>query len=65
MARPNPAEWTFEQRAAVAGELDQQLVEVIERLVRLSRELLAETSVADYLVSRKIRLRLDEDERPF
>ena len=65
MARPDPAEWTFEQRTAVAGELDQQLVEVIERLVRLSRELLAETNVADYLVSRKIRLRLDEDELPF
>ena len=65
MARPNPAEWTFEQRTAVAGELDQQLVEVIERLVKLSRELMAETSVADYLVTRKIRLRLDEDELPF
>ena len=65
MARPDPADWTFEQRTAVAGELDQQLVEVIERLVRLSGELLAETSVADYLVSRKIRLRLDEDELPF
>ena len=65
MVRPTPAEWTFEQRAAVAGELDQQLVEVIERLVRLSRELQAETSVADYLVSRKIRLRLDEDDLPF
>ena len=65
MARPNPAEWSFEQRSAVAGELDQQLVEVIERLVRLGRELLVETSVADYLVSRKMRLRLDEDELPF
>lgn len=65
MARPNPAEWSFEQRAAVAGELDQQLVEVIERLVRLSRELLAETSVADYLSSRKMRLGLDEDELSF
>ncbi len=65
MVRPNPAEWSFEQRAAVAGEMDQQLVEVIERLVRLSRELLAETSVADHLVSRKARLRLDEDELSF
>jgi hypothetical protein len=65
MAQPRPEEWSFEQRAAVAGELDQQLVEVIERLVRLSRELLAETSVADYLVSRKIRLGLAEDELSF
>lgn len=61
----NPDQWTFEQRAAVAGELDQQLDEVIERLVRLSRELLTETSVAEYLVNRKMRLRLDEDELPF
>ena len=64
MVRLDPAEWSFEQRAAVAGELDQQLVEVIERLARMSRELLAETSVADYLVSRKMRLGLD-DELPF
>ncbi len=65
MARPRPEEWTFEQRAAVAGELDQQLVEVVERLVRLSRELLAEISVAEYLMSRKIRLGLAEDELTF
>ncbi len=61
----NPDEWSFDQRLAVVTELDQQLVEVIDRLVRLSRELLAETSVAEYLVSRKSRLRLDEDELPF
>ena len=58
-------QWSFEQRAAVAQELDQQLVEAIDRLGRLSRELLAEASVADYLVSRKARLRLDEGELPF
>ena len=63
--RRNADQWTFEQRQAVAGELDQQLVEVIDRLIRLSRELLAETSVVEYLVSRKSRLRLDEDELPF
>lgn len=61
----NPDEWMFEQRAAVAGDMEQQLVEVIDRLVRLSRELLTEISIADYLVSRKIRLRLDEDELLF
>ena len=61
----NPDQWSFDQRAAVAQDMDQQLVEVIDRLVRLSRELLAEISVADYLVSRRIRLRLAEDELPF
>ena len=65
MVWPNPEEWSFEQRAAVAGELDQQLAEVIDRLVRLSREVLAEASVADYLASRKRQLGLDEDELPF
>ena len=65
MARSHPEEWSFEQRTAVAGELDQQLVEVIERLVRLSREILAEVSVADYLVSRKTRLGLTEDDLSF
>ena len=61
MALPEPEEWSFEQRAAVAAEMDRQLTETVERLVRLSRDLLAETSVADYLVSRKTRLQLDED----
>lgn len=65
MAGHDPDEWTFEQRATVAEDMDRQLVEVIDRVVRLSRELLAETSIADYLVSRKARLRLDEDELPF
>jgi hypothetical protein len=65
MARPGPEEWSFEQRAAMAGELDEQLLEVIGRLVRLSREFMAEASVAEYLVSRKTRLGLDEDERLF
>ena len=65
MVWPSPEEWSFEQRAAVAGELDQQLAEVIDRLVRLSREVLAEASVADYLASRKRQLGLDEDELPF
>ena len=65
MVWPNPEGWSFEQRAAVAGELDQQLAEVIDRLVRLSREVLAEASVADYLASRKRQLGLDEDELPF
>ncbi len=65
LAGRNPDEWTFEQRAAVAGDMDQQLVEVIDRLVRLSRELVAEISIADHLLSRKSSLRLDEDELPF
>lgn len=65
MSGHDPDEWTLEQRATVAEDMDRQLVEVIDRVVRLSRELLAETSIADYLVSRKARLRLDEDELPF
>jgi len=65
MAWLDPAEWSFEQRAAVAGDLDQQLAEVIGRLAKLSRDLLTEISVAEYLVSRKLELRLDEDEIQF
>ena len=63
MAQINPEEWSIDQRAAVAADLDQQLLDVIERLVRLGRDLVAETSVAEYLVIRKIRL--EEDELPF
>lgn len=63
MARISPAEWSIDQRAAVAADLDQQLLDVFERLVRLSRDLVADASVAEYLVIRK--LRLEEDELPF
>ena len=61
----NPDEWTFEQRAALARDIDQQLVEVLDRMVRLSHELVAEIGVADYLTNRKIRHRLDGDDLPF
>lgn len=63
MAPISPEEWSIEQRAAVAADLDQQLLDAIERLVRLSRDLVAETSVAEHLVGRKIRL--EEGELPF
>jgi len=63
MAPISPEEWSFDQRAAVASDLDQQLLDAIERLVRLSRDLVAEASVAEHLVSRKIRL--EESELPF
>jgi len=61
----NPDQWTFEQRSAVAGEMDQQSAEVIDRMVRLARDLMAEACIAEYLVNRKARLRLNEDELPF
>ena len=63
MAPISPEEWSIEQRTAVAADLDQQLLDAIERLVRLSRDLVAEASVAGHLVSRKIRL--EEGELPF
>ena len=63
MAPISPEEWSIDQRAAVAADLDQQLLDAIERLVRLSRDLVAEASVAEHLVSRKIRL--EEGELPF
>ena len=47
MAPISPTEWSLDQRAAVAADLDQQLLDVIERLVRLSRDLVAEASVAE------------------
>jgi len=63
---PTPDEWTFEHRAALAQDMDQQLAEVIDSMVRLTQELLAEINVADHLMNRKIRFRLDEDEQlPF
>ncbi len=65
MAGEGPMDWTWDQRAAVAGELDQQLLEVLARMVRLNRELSAEVSVADYLIRRRRKLRFDEDALPF
>jgi len=65
MAYPSPEEWTFEQRAALAGDLDQQLIELVERIVRLGQELMADITVADYLLNRKRMYRLDEDDLPF
>jgi hypothetical protein len=61
----DPDEWTFEQRAALAGDLDQQLAELIDRMVLLGRELLAASTIAEYLLNRKSVYRLDEDELPF
>lgn len=63
MAPIRPEEWSIEQSAAVAADLDQQLLDAIDRLVRLSRDLVAEASVAEHLVGRKIRL--EEGELPF
>jgi hypothetical protein len=65
MADPSPEEWTFEQRAALARDLDQQLIELVERIVRLGQELMADITVADYLLNRKRMYRLDEDDLPF
>jgi hypothetical protein len=61
----NPDEWTFEQRAALKGDLDQQLMELVERMVRLGRDLMADITTAEYLLNRKRMFRLDEDDLPF
>jgi hypothetical protein len=61
----NPDEWTFEQRAALNGDLDQQLIELVERMVRLGRDLMADITTADYLLNRKRMHRLGEDDLPF
>jgi len=63
MAPISPEEGSIDQRAAVAADLDQQSLDGMDRPVRSSRELLAEASVAEHLVSR--RTRLEEDELPF
>jgi|APCry4251928276_1046603.scaffolds.fasta_scaffold154641_2 hypothetical protein len=60
-----PDEWTFEQRAALKRDLDQQLIELVERMVRLGRDLMADITIADYLLNRKRMYRLDEDDLPF
>jgi hypothetical protein len=65
MAYPSPEEWTFGQRAALARDLDQQLIELFERMVRLGQELMADITVAEYLLNRKRMHRLDEDDLPF
>jgi hypothetical protein len=39
MAPISPEEWSIDQRAAVAADLDQQSLDVIDRPVRSSREL--------------------------
>ena len=61
----NPDEWSFEQRLAVVTETDQQLVEVLERAGRLSRQLYEELSVAEYLLDRRMRHQLEGGEVPF
>lgn len=65
MGGEGPMEWTWQQREAVGGELDQQLFEVLERMMRLNREMVAEVSVADYLIRRRKMLGFDEDALPF
>jgi hypothetical protein len=61
----DPDEWTFEQRAVLAGDLDLQLVELVDRMVQLGRELMAASTIAEYLLNRKSVYRLDEDELLF
>ena len=58
---PDPEEWTFEQRATLASDIDRQLEEVLERMGRLGRSLAEETVLFDYLKGRKRRHRLEED----
>lgn len=58
--------WTFDQRAAVKKEIDQQMVDTMARIAQLSRKLVTEIGVAEYLVNRKIRHQRDEEEEmPF
>ncbi len=57
--------WTFDQRTAVKEEVDQQMVDALTRIAQLSRKLVTEIGVAEYLVNRKIRHQRDEEEIPF
>jgi len=58
---PDPEEWTLEQRAALASDVDRQLEEVLDRMGRLGRSLAEETVLFDYLKGRQRRHRLEED----
>ena len=62
----DPDQWSFEQRAALKGEYEQQLEETLERAERLSQQLAADVIVAGYLLGRRRRMQLeDEDQLPF
>ena len=61
----DPEEWTSEQRAALASDIDRELEEVLERMGRLGRSLAEETVLFDYLKGRQRRHRLEEEGLPF
>ena len=57
--------WTFAQRTAVKEEIDQQMLDTMAQIAQLSRKLVTEVSVAEYLVNRNIRHQRDEEEISF
>ncbi len=63
--RKDPDEWTFEQRAAIAEDIQGQLEETLGRLMLLGQHLAAEITIANHLLERQICLHLSEDEMPF
>jgi hypothetical protein len=63
--RKDPDEWTFEQRAAIAEDIQWQLEETLGRLMLLGQHLAAEITIANHLLEQQICQRLNEDEIPF
>jgi len=64
--RRDPDQWSFAQRAALKGDLEQQLEETLDRAERLSQQLAADVIVAGYLLGRRRLMQLEEDDQlPF
>lgn len=60
-----PDDWTFEQRAAVAAELESQIQEALDRAGRLNQDERVELKMAERLLARLVQHNAQEEELPF